>query len=231
MATPRSTTWRTPRSRSTRCYPRQLTFPPCPAWNGRPSGTGGGAETGPVVRARTTAMAPSRRDQKRPVQAVATDRRVRGPDGSHYRRQFGSGFSSAGLDGRSWLDLPILSRKALQEAGSEIQSGQIPGTAWWLFRNDDLGLDGNGSESLGHGTYPAILGSVLPARPFLASAGFRAGLTARRPPSARSGAEVAGWSFQFRLGPGHRRRPADRSVDSISHRPWGRGPRGRTDHQ
>jgi len=44
----------------------------------------------------------------------------------HYRDLLGGGFAADGLDPQSWLDIPILSRRALHEAGKTLRSERIP---------------------------------------------------------------------------------------------------------
>lgn len=44
----------------------------------------------------------------------------------HYQQQFGSDFSATDLDQKSWLAMPILSRKGLHDAGSALRSKRFP---------------------------------------------------------------------------------------------------------
>jgi phenylacetate-CoA ligase len=60
----------------------------------------------------------------------------------YYRRQLGTGFSRERLDPRSWLDVPILSRKALHDAGPELQSERIPAEHGRTFEMKTSGSTG-----------------------------------------------------------------------------------------
>lgn len=67
----------------------------------------------------------------------------------YYRQQFGPGFTGEAVDKESWLDVPILSRKTLHEAGSELRSERIPAQHGPTFEMRTSGSTGLIVKTLG----------------------------------------------------------------------------------
>lgn len=68
----------------------------------------------------------------------------------YYRRMLGSGFSAAGLTQQSWRDVPILTRKALHEAGKALGSENAPKNHGNVYSVSTSGSTGMVVEVLGN---------------------------------------------------------------------------------